>query len=324
MDPRGRRSLDAYRRSRDHRCDLSVDPESARLVRELHWRIGACCRRSLLALHGLGGIGTRGRSWRIKCAAGRLVSLCRAARACSAAAIEARHWDAARRVYVDGVDPVTAKQQPRVSQHANAAIALWGSSTPDRIGYALDRIVDSARLTFTAAPPIVPTGETLDEQEGVVLANTFYSHFVYEALARRGRFGDALRLMRERYGPMLARGATTLWESFGPTASLCHGFSATPTYQLSRHVLGVKPAAPGFAEIELRPHLHDLEFVEGIVPTVRGDVNIHLEKNANGFSLRAQAPKDVVLTVATAPGLKLRSRTDAGKGVVEAAFESAS
>jgi alpha-L-rhamnosidase len=238
-----------------------------------------------------------------------------------AAALETRHWDAARHVYVDCVDPATATQQLRVSQHANAAIALWGSSAPDRIDAALDRIVDSARLTFTAAPPIVPTGETLNEEEGVVLANTFYSHFVYEALAKRGRFGDALRLMRERYGPMLARGATTLWESFGPTASLCHGFSATPTYQLSRHVLGVKPAAPGFAAIELRPHLHDLEFVDGIVPTVRGDVNVRLEKNADGFSLRAQVPKDITLTVAAAPGLKLRSRTDTGEGVVEAAFE---
>ena len=73
------------------------------------------------------------------------------------------------------------------------------------------------------------------------------------ALARHGRFGEALRLMRERYGPMLARGATTLWESFEPTASLCHGFSATPTYQLSRRVLGVAPAAPGFAERDAQP-----------------------------------------------------------------------
>ena len=105
-----------------------------------------------------------------------------------------------------------------------------------------------------------------------MLANTFYSHFVYEALARHGRFAEALRLMRERYGPMLARGATTLWESFEPTASLCHGFSATPTYQLSRRMLGVAPAAPGFAEIELAPDLAGLDHAEGVVPTPRGDV----------------------------------------------------
>ena len=154
-------------------------------------------------------------------------------------ALELRHWDARRGVYVDIVDPVTGAQDLRTSQHANAAITLWGEADGQRLARALDRITDSRRLTFTAGPPIAPKGETLDPEEGVVLANTFYSHFVYEALGGQGRFDDALRLMRERFGPMLDKGATTLWESFAPTASLCHGFSASPTHQLSRRMLGV-------------------------------------------------------------------------------------
>ena len=78
-----------------------------------------------------------------------------------------------------------------MSQHANAAIALWTDAPPKRrIGRALDRITDSNRLTFTPAPPIAPTGEPLEPEEGVVLANTFYSHFVYDALARHGRLGE--------------------------------------------------------------------------------------------------------------------------------------
>src|SRR5580658_1581696 len=158
-----------------------------------------------------------------------------------AAALQTRHWDERRGVYVDVVDPANGERELRVSQHANAAIALWTDAPADRIGSALNRISDSNRLTFTPAPPIAPTGDPLEPEEGVVLANTSCSHFVSAALARPGRLGAALRLMRERYGPMLARGATTLWESFEPTASLCHGFSASPTYQLSRRLLGVSP-----------------------------------------------------------------------------------
>jgi hypothetical protein len=139
----------------------------------------------------------------------------------------------------------------------------------------------------------------------VVLANTFYSHFVYAALARHGRLADALRLMRERYGPMLARGATTLWESFEPTASLCHGFSATPTYQLSRQVLGVAPGAPGFAEIELSPELADLEHAEGVVPTPRGDVEARLERTKDGFVASYRLPKGVGARAAPPPGLAI-------------------
>ena len=55
-------------------------------------------------------------------------------------------------------------------------------------------ISDPARIKFTAAPPIAPTGEPFDPAHDVVLANTFYSHFVYRALAKAGRFDAVLRL----------------------------------------------------------------------------------------------------------------------------------
>ena len=236
-------------------------------------------------------------------------------------ALNARHWDARRRVYVDMVDPVTGAQEAWTSQHASAAIALWADAPQDRVRESLARIAESQRLTFTAAPPIAPTGATLEPEDGVVLANTFYSHFVYEALARHGGFDNALRLMRERYGPMLERGATTLWESFEPTASLCHGFSATPTYQLSRRVLGVAPAAPGFAEIELAPDLADLDHAEGVVPTPRGDVEAKLERTKDGFVARYRTPKGVAARTAPPPGLTIAGWPALTGAEIEIRFE---
>jgi hypothetical protein len=221
------------------------------------------------------------------------------------AALNARHWDERRGVYVDIVDPVTGGQDLRVSQHANAAIALWTDAPTTRVARALERVTDSRRLTFTAAPPIAPTGETLDPEDGVVLANTFYSHFLYDALARHGRLDEALRLMRERYGPMLARGATTLWESFEPTASLCHGFSATPTYQLTRRILGVAPGAPGFAVLALGPDLAGLEYAEGVVATPHGDVEARVERTVEGLVARYRIPPGVRAEPAPAPGLAM-------------------
>ncbi len=237
------------------------------------------------------------------------------------AALNDRHWDARRGVYVDMVDPATGAQQLWTSQHASAAIALWTDAPAERARSALARIAESQRLTFTAAPPIAPTGATLEPEDGVVLANTFYSHFVYDALARHGDFASALRLMRERYGPMLARGATTLWESFEPTASLCHGFSATPTYQLSRRVLGVAPAAPGFAEIELAPDLADLDHAEGVVPTPRGDVEARLERTDGGFVARYRLPGVIATRAAPPPGLAIASRPRLTGTEIEIRFE---
>jgi hypothetical protein len=199
-------------------------------------------------------------------------------------ALNARHWEERRGAFIDVVDPITGAQQPQVSQHANAAMALWGQCDTDRRRRALARVTDSARLTFTAAPPIAPEGDELDLEHGVVLANTFYGHFVYEALAEAGQLQVALAQMRERFGPMLDKGATTLWESFRPSASLCHGFSASPTYHLSRRVLGVAPGRPGCAAIKVAPDMAGLEHAHGVVPTAAGDVAVRLERDADGFA----------------------------------------
>jgi alpha-L-rhamnosidase len=233
----------------------------------------------------------------------------RAASAKIAAALRDLHWDELRGVYVDCVDPASLDQELRVSQHGNAAIALWGDMPPARIDTALDRITDVARLTFTAAPPIAPDGETLDPEEGVVLANTFYSHFVYEALAKHGRLGQAINLMRARFGPMLARGATTLWESFEPTASLCHAFSASPTWQLSRHVLGVHPLAPGYDIIGICPDLAGLDHAQGVFPTPKGDVRVELTRTEDGFEAQIEGPKAVPLKISAPRGFAIETQS---------------
>ena len=220
-------------------------------------------------------------------------------------ALDARHWDARRGVYVDVVDPASGRQEPRVSQHANGAAILWDVAPTERWPQIVARITDPERLTFTAAPPIAPHGETLDPESGVVLANTFYSHFVYRALCRAGRFDLVLRLIRERYGPMLARGATTLWESFEPTASLCHGFSTTPVYQLSTEVLGVYPLQPGFTRFRVAVQPADLEWARGVVPTVRGDVEVAWERRGKELAIEVSVPEGSEAMIVAPSGYRL-------------------
>jgi hypothetical protein len=226
------------------------------------------------------------------------------------AALNTRHWDEARGVYVDCVDPASGAQQPRVSQHANAAMILWGGAPTTRWSRMVERITDPDRLSFTAAPPIVPKGERLDLQEGVVLANTFYSHFVQEALVKAGRTDLVLALVRQRYGPMLARGAKTLWESFEPTASLCHGFSATPTYQLTTGVCGLSPAEDGFTALRFAPDLADLERASARLETVRGSVVADLLRTAQGFDARLSVPRGVAVQVHAPRGFLHRRVSD--------------
>jgi hypothetical protein len=222
-------------------------------------------------------------------------------------ALDASHWDERRGAWVDMVSPATGQQDQRISQHANAAMALWGDPSADRVARALARVTDPARETRTPAPPVVPVGTPLDEAHGVVMANTFYGHFVGEALARHGLRAQALNQIRRRFGPMLEAGATTLWEAMSPYASLCHGFSASPTWFLSRHVLGVSPATPGFGRVRISPDLADLDHAEGVVPAGAHDVVVRLTRTDEGFTARV-AGCGADAEVVAAPGLTILSQ----------------
>lgn len=228
-------------------------------------------------------------------------------------ALEA-HWDDGRGVYVDSVDPLSGERGARVSQHSNAAMILWGGADPERHGAIVAHVTDPARVRLTKAPPFVMDAPPFDPDRHVVAANTFYSHFLYRALAKAGRFDAALALMRLRYGPMLQRGSTTLWESFEPEGSLAHGFSCTPTYQLAAFVLGVTPAAPGFSRCRFTPWIGDLMFAEGCHPTPLGDIEVRLDRDDDGFSASINLPAGVAAEVRPAAGFSTIGPSELGPG----------
>lgn len=205
-------------------------------------------------------------------------------------AINDRLWDENRGVYVDMVDPTTGIQQLKVSQHANAAMILWDIAPASRWERMIGRIMDPKRTKITAAPPVVPVGETLDLAEDVVQANTYFGHFLYSALGKAGRFDLALRSITDHFRPMLDTGSETLWESFDPAASLCHAFSASAVYQLSAHVLGVVPIVPGFTRFLLAPQLAGLDFAHGVYPTPHGDVNVAWQRQGDRVTLKVTVP----------------------------------
>lgn len=217
--------------------------------------------------------------------------------------LRARHFDARRGVFVDVVDTASGRQDPRVSQQANAMAILADVAERDEWNRIVERITDDARLRLTACPPVAIHEDPFDSATDVVRANTYFSHFVYAALGRAGRIDLALEQMRRLYGPMLATGTETLWESFEPVASLCHAFSATAVYQLSAFVLGVTPAEPGFARAVIAPQFADLRWARGAYPTPHGPIRIEWSRVAERWvDVRLALPSGVSATFQSPAG----------------------
>ncbi|MFO0431349.1 MAG: alpha-L-rhamnosidase C-terminal domain-containing protein, partial [Hyphomonadaceae bacterium] len=84
----------------------------------------------------------------------------------------------------------------------------------------------------------------------------------------------------------------------------CHAFSASPTWQLSRRVLGVHPLSPGYGTIGVAPNLANLDHASGIFPTPVGDVHVELTREADGFLARVPGPAGIALQMTTAAGLR--------------------
>jgi len=112
----------------------------------------------------------------------------------------------------------------------------------------------------------------------------------------------ALQKIRHSWGELLAGGADTLFEGFycnegyPPVAvkdkpgkatfvSYCHGWTAGPTLLLMSEVAGIKPLAPGFAQVEIAPKPGDLKHFCCVVPTPHGEIALSYQPGAFCLSL---------------------------------------
>jgi alpha-L-rhamnosidase len=115
-----------------------------------------------------------------------------------------------------------------------------------------------------------------------------------DALATTGRTSAALSLIRERYGDLIAQGATTWWEVYTPNQdrgqSLSHSWGGSPTWFLSSHVLGGTVSGPN--RWRVAPHPGDLKSAQGAVPLGTGLLSIDWQRPRCGqFHLNVAAPQ---------------------------------
>jgi len=199
--------------------------------------------------------------------------------------------------------------EPALAQTCADAAARLRSYTPPPSGRK-----SPAALTSLAGLRDAGDAAAVLKKDGPADLSTFYGYYVIEALGKAGETTAALDMIRQYWGGMLDVGATSFWEDFdlawthnagridelvppgkkdihgdfgahcylGFRHSFCHGWAGGPTAFLSHRVLGIQPAAPGFAKVRINPDLGDLQWAEGTYPTPHGQIQVRHDRQPDG------------------------------------------
>ncbi len=157
--------------------------------------------------------------------------------------------------------------------------------------------------------------------------STFMSYFILSAIAKSSDVEYAVDIMKEYYGAMTSRGATSYWEDFdiewldgsgrideftpeglkdlhgdfgkycykGFRHSLCHGWACGPVQFLVEKVLGIEVLTPGCDTISVKPNLGKLNWAEGKLPTPYGVVSVVCRKENGNTAVDIKAPKQITI-----------------------------
>jgi hypothetical protein len=138
-------------------------------------------------------------------------------------------------------------------------------------------------------------------------SSCFFDRWVFEALCTMGKQEHALLRMHERYQTMIPCSFTTLWEhydrwwasrvdAFDDASSLNHGWNP-PALILSQTIAGVSPVEPGWSKFQVLPKEAFLSSIKMVVPSIKGDIAVSMNKNASEYALSLNSPADTTAIV---------------------------
>lgn len=178
------------------------------------------------------------------------------------AGVRARAWDEKRSLFADTPGGTLFSQQ------TNALAILAGAVPQDEQRALMERVLGDSSL---------------------VRASYYFRFYVDEAMREAGladRYLERLEPWRE----MLRLGLTTTAETPEPTRSDSHAWSAHPNFHLLATLLGIRPAAPGFARVEVAPALGPLRRASGRMPHPAGTIEVRLERAGRGIAGEVRLP----------------------------------
>ncbi|MBR9908802.1 MAG: glycoside hydrolase [Gammaproteobacteria bacterium] len=137
--------------------------------------------------------------------------------------------------------------------------------------------------------------------DNVLVPNQFASpHFewmVYNAMAMADRHDDALARMKTRYGQQVDnKERSTLTEYMTGSGTENHAWNA-PSTLLSRYIAGIEPTAVAWKTYQVMPNMAHMKRVKQLVPSVAGDIDFEISRNASTIEINLTSPQATTATL---------------------------
>lgn len=179
--------------------------------------------------------------------------------------ITKRFWDEERGLFADDL------AHKHFSEHAQCLALLSGMVSDEQ----RERI-----------------GAGLLSDPNLTRATIYFTHYLFEAYRLLGR-ADAIFDRLQLWFDLPGQGFKTTPEQPEPTRSDCHGWGAHPLFHSFATILGIRPVAFGFRQVEIAPLLGPLKSVSGSLVHPRGQIDVQLQVSDAGLSGTISLPPGV-------------------------------
>ena len=120
----------------------------------------------------------------------------------------------------------------------------------------------------------------------------YFRHYLFEAYYQTGRI-ERIREGFAFWNQLIDKGLLTPVERHEPSRSDCHAWSSHPLFHLWGSLLGIRPQAPGFREISIKPQIADLGNVQAKMPHPKGSIHYRQIVDASRISITVRAPESL-------------------------------
>jgi hypothetical protein len=189
------------------------------------------------------------------------------------------YWDKEQGAFIDSY----VSGRKKVSRHSNIFAVLFDYTNEEETKSILNNVLLNEKISAITTP--------------------YFKFYELEVFAKLDRYDIVMENMKNYWGGMLDKGATTFWEEYKPGESeeqqygmygdkygksLCHAWGASPIYLIGRYCMGLRPTKAAYENFEISPRLHLFDSFECELPVKGGTIKMSYQNGA----LHAYTDKD--------------------------------